>query len=107
MTLRLPTVDRTPVDRWVSGRIPSDLIHLDAAACGRVSRAALHAEVDHLIAEAAHGGYVAEERHRRQRVRRKRPRPAAPRRPPGGGTSSGCRSTATAGSPTSHPTWTW
>jgi pyridoxal 5-phosphate dependent beta-lyase len=61
VTLRLPTIDRPLVDRWVAGRTPSNVIHLDAAACGRVSRATLHCEVDHLTAEAAHGGYVAEE----------------------------------------------
>ncbi len=61
VTLRPPTVDRPLVDRWVSRRIPSDLVHLDTAACGRVSQATLRSEVDHLAAEAALGGYVAEE----------------------------------------------
>jgi pyridoxal 5-phosphate dependent beta-lyase len=61
MTPRPPTVDRPTVDRWVSGRAPWGVVHLDAAASDRVSRATLQSEVDHLAAEAAHGGYVAEE----------------------------------------------
>ncbi len=44
---------------WVAARLPSDVVHLDVAACGRVSRSVLEAEVAHLRAEAEHGGYVA------------------------------------------------
>jgi pyridoxal 5-phosphate dependent beta-lyase len=45
----------------VAARLATDLVHLDAAACGRASRAVLQAQIDHLLAEAALGGYVAEE----------------------------------------------
>ncbi|MEA2703395.1 MAG: hercynylcysteine S-oxide lyase, partial [Actinomycetota bacterium] len=45
---------------WVADRIPTDKIHLDVAACGRVSQAALSAECAHLRLEAEVGGYVAE-----------------------------------------------
>ncbi|MGZ6827501.1 MAG: aminotransferase class V-fold PLP-dependent enzyme, partial [Mycobacteriales bacterium] len=48
------------VAAWVSDRLPTDRVHLDAAACGRVSRGALAAQVAHLEAEAERGGYVAE-----------------------------------------------
>lgn len=51
----------SPVDRWVAARVDADVVHLDTAACGRVSRGALRAQLDHLLAEAAQGGYVAEE----------------------------------------------
>src|SRR5688500_13028527 len=50
------------VQQWVSDRLDAEVVHLDTAACGRVSRAALQAELDHLTAEATSGGYVAEER---------------------------------------------
>lgn len=49
-----------PVAAWVAARLPCDVVHLDAAACGRPSTAVLDAEVAHLRAEAARGGYVAE-----------------------------------------------
>jgi pyridoxal 5-phosphate dependent beta-lyase len=48
------------VDQWVRERLPSSVVHLDVAACGRVSAAVLDAQVAHLRAEAAVGGYVAE-----------------------------------------------
>lgn len=60
-------VDRVPTtaaadtaSRWVAGRLPCDVVHLDAAACGRPSRAGMQAQLGHLAAEAARGGYVAE-----------------------------------------------
>jgi pyridoxal 5-phosphate dependent beta-lyase len=49
------------VEQWVAARVDTGVVHLDTAACGLVSRAALRAEVEHLTAEAASGGYVAEE----------------------------------------------
>jgi pyridoxal 5-phosphate dependent beta-lyase len=48
-----------PLD-WVDARQPCELVHLDVAACGRTSVGVLEAQVDHLRAEAARGGYVAE-----------------------------------------------
>lgn len=48
------------VQGWVQDRIPAANVHLDVAAAGRVSQAALAAEVDHLRAEAEIGAYVAE-----------------------------------------------
>lgn len=48
------------VDQWVRERLPSSVVHLDVAACGRVSAAVLDAQVAHLRAEADVGGYVAE-----------------------------------------------
>lgn len=45
---------------WAAARVPTGVLHLDVAACGRPSVAALDAEVGHLRAEAARGGYVAE-----------------------------------------------
>jgi len=48
------------VRAWVADRVPTDRIHLDAAAAGRVSTAVLAAEVAHLRAEAETGAYVAE-----------------------------------------------
>ena len=48
------------VQRWVADRVRTNLVHLDVAACGVVSQATLDAEVAHLRAEAARGGYVAE-----------------------------------------------
>lgn len=44
---------------WIAERLPSDVRHLDIAACGRVSEGVLAAEVAHLRAEAG-GGYRAE-----------------------------------------------
>ncbi len=49
-----------PAKGWAASRVPCDVVHLDVAACGRVSTAVLDAEVAHLRAEAAHGGYVAQ-----------------------------------------------
>jgi pyridoxal 5-phosphate dependent beta-lyase len=49
------------VTAWVDGRLPSGVVHLDVAACGRVSQAVLDAEVAHLRLEAEVGGYVAQE----------------------------------------------
>lgn len=51
---------RVSVAAWVQDRLPTDRVHLDAAACGRLSRGALAAQVAHLEAEAELGGYVAE-----------------------------------------------
>ena len=48
------------VDQWVRDRLPATAVHVDVAACGRVSQAAHDAQVAHLRAEAADGGYVAE-----------------------------------------------
>ena len=48
------------VQQWVQDRMPGSVVHLDAAAAGRVSQAAWAAEVEHLRQEAAVGGYVAE-----------------------------------------------
>lgn len=48
------------VSSWVSARVPTSLRHLDAAAAGRLSAAALAAETAHLRAEAEQGAYVAE-----------------------------------------------
>lgn len=45
---------------WVAARVPTDLVHLDVAACGRPSASVLAAEVAHLHAEATAGGYVAQ-----------------------------------------------
>ncbi|MGB8651459.1 MAG: aminotransferase class V-fold PLP-dependent enzyme, partial [Mycobacteriales bacterium] len=47
------------VQAWVSDRLPTERVHLDVAAAGRVSQAVLDAEVAHLRAEAC-GAYVAE-----------------------------------------------
>ena len=46
--------------RWVADRVPTPLVHLDAAAAGRPSTAVLAAEVAHLQAEAEQGAYVAQ-----------------------------------------------
>lgn len=46
---------------WVDERVPTSVVHLDVAACGRVSRAVLDTEVAHLHREAAVGGYVAQQ----------------------------------------------
>lgn len=48
------------VNRWVQDRVPTDRVHLDVAAAGRVSQAVLDAQVAHLRAEAELGAYVAE-----------------------------------------------
>jgi pyridoxal 5-phosphate dependent beta-lyase len=48
------------VGAWVQDRVPTEVTHLDAAACGRVSRAVLDAQTAHLHLEAVVGGYVAE-----------------------------------------------
>ena len=46
--------------QWVAARGSSAVVHLDVAGAGRVSRAALAAEVKHLIREQQVGGYPAE-----------------------------------------------
>jgi pyridoxal 5-phosphate dependent beta-lyase len=48
------------VSTWVAERVPTDLVHLDAAGAGRVSTAVLEAEVAHLRSEPQVGPYVAE-----------------------------------------------
>jgi hercynylcysteine S-oxide lyase len=48
------------VSNWVADRVPTDLVHLDAAGAGRVSASALDAEIAHLRREAEVGPYVAE-----------------------------------------------
>jgi len=48
------------VRAWVDNREPTDVLHLDVAGGGRVSRQVLGAEVAHLRAEAALGATVAE-----------------------------------------------
>lgn len=48
------------VSTWVADRVPTDVVHLDVAGAGRVSRAVLAAETAHLAREAAVGPYVAE-----------------------------------------------
>jgi pyridoxal 5-phosphate dependent beta-lyase len=48
------------VSRWVADRVPTERVHLDAAACGRVSEAVLTVQAEFLRAEAVDGGYVAE-----------------------------------------------
>lgn len=45
---------------WIADRLPSQAVHLDVAACGRVSQAVLDVQLQHLRAEAEVGGYVAE-----------------------------------------------
>lgn len=56
---RSDTLSGMSVQAWVRDRVPTDRIHLDAAAAGRVSQAVLAAEVAHLRAEAERGSYVA------------------------------------------------
>lgn len=46
--------------QWVQDRVPTDLVHLDAAAAGRQSTAVLAVQAEHLQAEAERGAYVAE-----------------------------------------------
>lgn len=53
-------LDRMSVSQWVADRVSTDRVHLDAAACGRVSEAVLAAQAQFLRAEAVLGGYVAE-----------------------------------------------
>jgi len=48
------------VSAWVADRVPTDLVHLDAAGAGRVSTTSLEAELAHLRREALVGPYVAE-----------------------------------------------
>ena len=48
------------VANWVQERFPTDRVHLDAAAAGRVSTRVLELEREHLEAEATVGAYVAE-----------------------------------------------
>lgn len=48
------------VAHWVQERFPTDRVHLDAAAAGRVSSRVLELEQAHLEAEATVGAYVAE-----------------------------------------------
>lgn len=45
---------------WADARPETSLLHLDAAACGRSSRATLAAVAEHARREAETGGYVAE-----------------------------------------------
>lgn len=45
---------------WIADRLPTGAVHLDVAACGRVSQAVLDGQLTHLRAEATVGGYVAE-----------------------------------------------
>ena len=59
LTTKETTPKETTVRRWAAQRLPSDLVHLDVAGCGRLSTGAFDAEVAHLLAEAS-GGYVAE-----------------------------------------------
>ena len=48
------------VANWVQDRHPTDRVHLDAAAAGRVSTRVLELQAEHLEAEAVRGAYVAE-----------------------------------------------
>lgn len=48
------------VRSWVEDRVPTDLVHLDAAGAGRPSKQGLEAQVAHLRREAEVGAYVAE-----------------------------------------------
>lgn len=48
------------MSQWVAERVQTDRMHLDAAACGRVSEAVLQVQADFARAEATDGGYVAE-----------------------------------------------
>ncbi len=56
----LAAASRPVVPAWVEQRLPSRLLHLDAAGSGRPSRAVHRAQLDHLAEEADTGGYVAE-----------------------------------------------
>ncbi len=55
-----PERRRPSVEGWAADRLGCAVVHLDVAACGRVSTAVLGAEVAHLRAEASQGGYVAQ-----------------------------------------------
>lgn len=46
---------------WLEHRLPSTVVHLDVAGCGRVSQQVLDDEVAHLHREAEVGGYVAQQ----------------------------------------------
>jgi pyridoxal 5-phosphate dependent beta-lyase len=48
------------VTSWVADRVPTEVVHLDVAGAGRISRTALAAEHAHLEREALVGPYVAE-----------------------------------------------
>lgn len=48
------------VRQWVEDRVATDRVHLDVAACGRVSEAVLQVQQELARAEAVRGGYVAE-----------------------------------------------
>ncbi len=48
------------VSKWVADRVQTDRVHLDVAACGRVSEGVLQVQADFARAEAMVGGYVAE-----------------------------------------------
>lgn len=48
------------VSSWVADRVPTDLLHLDSAAAGRLSVGTLEAELAHLRREQERGAYVAE-----------------------------------------------
>jgi pyridoxal 5-phosphate dependent beta-lyase len=48
------------VANWVQERFPTDRVHLDAAAAGRVSTRGLELQASHLQDEAERGAYVAE-----------------------------------------------
>ena len=52
--------DGMSTSQWVADRVQTDRIHLDAAACGRVSEAVLQVQADFARSEATDGGYVAE-----------------------------------------------
>lgn len=49
------------VEQWLDARMPTRVVHLDAAGAGRPSRDVLDAEIAHLHREAARGAYVAAE----------------------------------------------
>ena len=49
------------VGNWVEARLPAEVLHLDAAAAGRVFEAVLVAQVGHLRDEAARGAYRAQD----------------------------------------------
>lgn len=53
-------MDAVSLRSWVEDRVPTDLVHLDAAAAGRPSRQVLEAQVAHLRREAEVGAHVVE-----------------------------------------------
>ncbi|WP_239404702.1 aminotransferase class V-fold PLP-dependent enzyme [Frankia sp. Cj3] len=65
--MRLPGLPATPFERlaarWQAARDSSEIIHLDAAGCARMSRATIAATGAYLAEESRAGGYVAEIRH--------------------------------------------